>query len=106
MQVMKNILCLGGKKMRNNGLPSWKEKTLFEKGLTISGIFISIIILILTSSSLIGEWKNVINIDQPLIGILLLIQWLQWRKYNKTVSVFSLLVAVYIFCVAIRRFFF
>ena len=87
--------------MKNNKLPSWKEKSTFEKTLAVLAILISITIMTLASLSLLFDLKYLINIFEPLLGVLMLIQALQLRKYNKFVAAFSLGVAVFIFILSI-----
>lgn len=87
-------------------MPKWKERSIFEKGLTVLGLILSISVIILSVLSLAGTWQGTINIVEPLLGLLMLIQTLQFWKYNKTVAIFSLFVALFIFSVAIVVFFF
>lgn len=87
--------------MKNNKLPSWKEKSTFEKTLTVLVILISITIMTLASLSLIFDLKYLINIFEPLFGVWMLIQALQYRKYDRVVAAVSLGVAVLIFILSI-----
>ncbi|WP_312649643.1 hypothetical protein [Aminipila sp.] len=87
-------------------MPKWKERSTLEKGLTVFGLILSISVIILSVLSLAGRWKDLINVVEPLLGLLMLIQTLQFWKYNKAVAIFSLFVALFIFGVAIVVFFF
>lgn len=82
-------------------MPKWKEKSKFEKGLTLFSLILSISVIILATLSLVSNWQDAINITEPLLGLLMLIQTLQFWKYNKAVAIFSLIAAIFILGVAI-----
>lgn len=88
--------------MKNNKSPLWNERSKFEKLLTITGIIVSITILIFAILGFIGVWKDAINVVEPLLGVLMLIQALQYRKYNKKTAIFSGTVAIFILVICIR----
>jgi hypothetical protein len=68
------------------------------------GIICSISIIILAGLHILGIWKTAINAYQPLMGLLMLIQGIQyWKKY-KVAALFSLCVALFIFWVSISIF--
>ncbi|NCC87344.1 MAG: hypothetical protein EOM05_05690 [Clostridia bacterium] len=87
--------------MKNNKLPSWKEKSTFEKTLTVLAILISITIMTLISLCLIFDLTYLTNVFEPLVGVLMLIQALQLRKYDKFSAAVSLSLAVFIFIISI-----
>lgn len=87
--------------MESKRLPTWKEKSLFLKGVTVFGAIVSVATIILSITYFLGIWKNSINIIEPLVGVLMIIQWLQFRKYNKFTAYFSLAVGIFIFIVSI-----
>jgi hypothetical protein len=82
----------------------WSQKQTYEKVLFVMGIICSISIMILAGMHILGIWKTAINVFQPLMGVLMLIQGIQyWKKY-KVVAIFSLCVALFIFLVSISIF--
>jgi hypothetical protein len=83
----------------------WKEKSIKEKVLTITGGIISIVIIALAIMQLTGIWENAINVFEPLLGVLMIINALNIYKYNKLVAFFNLAVAVFIFIIAFVIFF-
>lgn len=87
--------------MESKKVPTWNEKTLFSKGLTVFGAIVSLATIILAITYFLGIWKNSINIIEPLVGVLMIIQWLQFRKYNKFTAYFSLGVGIFILIVSI-----
>ncbi|MNP77879.1 hypothetical protein D3C76_1753930 [compost metagenome] len=46
-------------------------------------------------------WENAINVFEPLLGVLMVIQTIQNWKKNKAVAIFSLCVAIFIFGISI-----
>lgn len=86
-------------------MPKWKEKSKFEKGMTVFSLILSISVIILAVLSLAGSWQDVINITELLLGLLMLIQTLQFWKYNKPVAIFTLIAAIFSIGVAIVIFF-
>jgi len=83
----------------------WKEKTLKEKVLTISAGIISIAVIVLAIMQLTGIWENAINVFEPLLGVLMIINALNIYKYNKLIAFFTLGVAIFIFVTAFGIFF-
>lgn len=79
----------------------WKQKQTNEKVLSVLGIICSMSIIILACMQILGIWKTAINVFEPLLGVLILIQAIQNWKKNKVVAIFSLCVAIFIFLVAI-----
>lgn len=80
---------------------NWEQKSLFMKILTIVGFIISIAIMILSFLQVFNVWDKAINIFEPLLGVLMLIQTVENWKKNRTTAYFSLFVAIFIFIVAI-----
>lgn len=72
----------------------WNQKQTYEKVLSIIGIICSINILILGCMQILGVWKNAINVFEPLLGGLMLIQAIQNWKKNKVVAIFSLCASI------------
>lgn len=82
-------------------LKDWNKKTVPFKILTIFGLIISVTIVVLSFIQIFNVWDNAINVFEPLLGVLMIIQAIENWKSNKTIAYFSLFVAVFIFIVAI-----
>ena len=79
----------------------WNEKQTSEKVLSVISSICSISIIILACMQNLGIWKNAVDVFEPLLGVLMLIQAIQnWEK-NKKVAIFSLCAAIFIFLVSI-----
>ena len=86
---------LGG--IMRNIRNTWNKKQTDEKVLSIIGTTCAISIIILASIQILGIWNAAINIVEPLLGVLMLIQTIQnWNK-NKTTAILSLLTTILIF---------
>lgn len=80
-------------------IESWKTKSLFSKIITIIGCIISLIIIILVLVQLLNIWDKAINIFEPLLGVLMIIQAIEnWDKDRKMAYI-SLVVALFVFIV-------
>lgn len=82
-------------------IENWEEKSLFMKILTVIGFIMSISIIVLTFLQIFNIWDKAINIFEPLLGFLMLIQAIENWKSNKKTAYYSLFVAIFIFIVAI-----
>lgn len=82
-------------------LKDWNKKTISFKILTILGLIISITIIFLSLLQIFNAWDKAINVFEPLLGVLMLIQTIENWKTNKSIAYFSLFVAFFIFVVAI-----
>lgn len=82
-------------------LKDWNKKTLPFKILTILGLIISITIIALAIMQIFNVWDKAINVFEPLLGILMIIQAIENWKTNRSTAYFSLFVAIFIFVVAI-----
>lgn len=79
----------------------WNKKALSLKVLTIIGAIISIAVIILSLMQIFNVWDKAINIFEPLLGALMIIQAIENWKTNRSTAYFSLFVAIFIFIVAI-----
>ncbi|WP_238904769.1 DUF3953 domain-containing protein [Clostridium sp. YIM B02506] len=79
----------------------WSQKQTHEKVITVMGIVCSISIIILAVMQILDIWENAINVFEPLLGVLMVIQTIQNWKKNKEVAIFSLCVAIFIFGISI-----
>ncbi|WPC42755.1 hypothetical protein [Clostridium sp. JS66] len=75
----------------------WDQKQTDEKVLYVLSSICSISIIILASIQILGVWKTEINVVEPLLGVLMLIQTIQNWKKNKPVARISLCAAIIIF---------
>lgn len=81
-------------------LKDWNKKTIFSKILTIFGLIISITIIILALMQIFNVWDKAINVFEPLLGVLMLIQAIENWKTNRLTAYLSLFVAIFMFIVA------
>lgn len=73
-----------------------------EKVLIITKISCSVFIIILALMQLIGIWDKAIDIFEPLLGILMIIQAIESWKKNRRLAIFSLCAALFVFvCVIV-----
>ena len=77
------------------------KKQVDEKVLNIISSICSIIIIILVFMQILGIWKTAINVFEPLLGVLMLIQASRNWKKNKVVAILSLCAAILSFLVGI-----
>ena len=85
-------------------LKDWKKKTF--KFISIFEILISITVIILAFIQIIGVWDNAIYVYEPLVGVLMIIQTIEYWKKSKSTAYISLIAAVFIFAVTISILFF
>ncbi len=77
-----------------------------SKAIKVAMIVSSIAVIVLATVQLLGFWDNAIMVFEPLMGLNLLLQTVQyWNKSRKT-AIFSLCAAIFIFIVAIYILFF
>lgn len=82
-------------------LKDWNKKTIFSKILTILRLIISITIIFLALMQIFNVWDKAINVFEPLLGVLMLIQAIKNWKTNRSTAYFLLFVAIFMFIVAI-----
>lgn len=78
--------------MKKLEIPKWKDKNRYEKILTIMGIILAITIIILALIEFLDKYET-INIFEPLLGILLFIQGLQYYKYDRNTAIISFIAS-------------
>ena len=79
----------------------WNTMTTQDRIINVLIIIFSIAVIVLAALQLLGIWKNSINVYEPLIGVVLLLQAIYHWKKNRTVAIISLCVAGFIFACAI-----
>ena len=82
-------------------IEGWNKKNQKQKILSVLGIIISIIIIVLAILQMIDILPNAINIFEPLLGVLMVIQAIEQWQDNRKSAYFSLAVAIFIFIVGI-----
>ncbi len=75
----------------------WNNMTIQDRII----IIFSIAVIVLAALQLLGVWKDSINVYEPLIGVVLLLQAIYHWKKNRTVAIISLCAAGFIFACAI-----
>lgn len=79
----------------------WNEMDTAGKGMLIVRMITSIVVVVLASLQLFGVWDQAINLAAPLIGVVLLIQSIQEWKSHRSIAIFGLCAALFIFICAI-----
>jgi len=79
----------------------WSQKQTNDKVLSVISMICSISIIILACMQILGIWRTAINVFEPLLGVLMLIQAIQNWKKNKDVAKVSLFAAILILGYAI-----
>jgi hypothetical protein len=82
-------------------LKDWKQKSLTSKIFTVIGLIISITIVILALLQIFNVWDKAINIFEPLLGLLMLIQAIENWNTNRSVAYFSLFAAIFVLIMSI-----
>lgn len=82
--------------MKYTEIPKLKDRTMFEKILFALQIILSISVIITASLELTNTWSLAKDISQPLLGSMFFVVFLEYRKYNKLQSYFSLAVSIFI----------
>lgn len=85
-------------------LNNWAQKSTLYKVLTIIGCIISVIIVSLAFMQLFNVWDKAINVFEPLLGVLMIIQAIENWKTNRITAYISLLAAFFIFAAAVLIF--
>ena len=64
-------------------------------------IILSAAVIVLAALQLLGIWENSINVYEPLVGVVLLLQAILFWKKNRKIAVLQLCAAGFIFACAI-----
>ena len=86
----------------NRGIISKKQGN--RKMLSVISGICSISIIILVCMQISGIWKTAVNLFEPLLGVLMLLQAIQSWKKSRTVAIVSLCATILIFLVTIFMF--
>ena len=71
-----------------------------EKILRIGTAVLSPAVICLAALQLLGVWENAILVYEPLMGIILLLQTIQYWNKDRKVAVFQLCAALFVLAVA------
>lgn len=85
------------KKMRE----VWSKKQRSEKILSILGLICSLSIIILAALQILDIWNTAIDVFEPLLGVLMVIQTIENWKKNRKVALIYLCAAIFIFFISI-----
>ena len=84
----------------------WNELPPTDKFMLVVRIVASFLVVVFAALQLLGVWDKAINLAAPLMGIVLLIQSIQEWKQHRSVAIFGLCAALFIFGCAIVVWFF
>ena len=79
----------------------WNKKTTADRIINVFIIVLSVAVIVLAALQLLGIWENSINVYEPLIGVVLLLQAVYHWKKNRNVAIISLCASGFIFACAI-----
>ena len=87
--------------MITNNKENRQQTTLFMKVIHITGIVLSVLVIIFAVLQIFNVMQNAGYIYLPLLGLLMIIQAIQHWKTSKGIAIFSIFVAVFEFVVVI-----
>ena len=79
----------------------WTNMTTQDRIINALIIVLSVVVIVLAALQLLGIWEDSINVYEPLICIVLLLQAIYHWKKNRSVAIISLCAAGFIFACAI-----
>lgn len=79
----------------------WNNMTTRDRIINVLIIILSVAVIVLAALQLLGIWENSINVYEPLIGVVLLLQAQLFWKKNRKIGVLQLCAAGFIFACAI-----
>jgi len=77
----------------------WNSMTTQDRIINVLIIILSVAVIALASLQLLGIWEDAINVYEPLIGIVLLLQAILFWKKNRKIAVLQLCAAGFAFAV-------
>ena len=78
----------------------WKNMTTRDRIIHVLIIVLSVAVIILAALQLLGIWKDSINVYEPLVGVVLLLQAKLFWKKNRETAVIQLCAAGFVFICA------
>ena len=79
----------------------WNNMTTQDRIINVLIIILSVAVIALATLQLLGIWEDAINVYEPLIGVVLLLQAKLFWKKNRTVAMINLCAAGFVFACAI-----
>ena len=79
----------------------WSKLSKPDKIINALIIVLSVAVIALAALQLLGIWEDSINVYEPLIGVVLLLQAIYHWKKNRSVAIISLCAAGFILACAI-----
>ena len=79
----------------------WSNMTTRDRIINVLIIVLSVAVIVLAALQLLGIWEDAINVYEPLIGVVLLLQAKLFWKKNRKIAVIQLCAAGFIFTCAI-----
>ena len=78
----------------------WNRMTTQDRIINVLIIILSVAVIVLAALQLLGIWEDAINVYEPLIGVVLLLQAIYHWKKNRSVAIISLCAAGFVFICA------
>jgi len=78
----------------------WNKMTMQDRIINVLIIILSVAVIALAALQLLGIWEDSINVYEPLLGVILLLQANLFWNQNRKIAVFQLLAAVFVFVCA------
>ena len=78
----------------------WNKMTIQDRIINVLIIILSVAVIALAALQLLGIWEDSINVYEPLLGVILLLQANLFWNQNRKIAVFQLLAAVFVFVCA------
>ena len=75
---------------------SWSSMTTRDRNINALIIILSVAVIVLAALQLLGIWENSINVNEPLIGVVLLLQAKLFWKKNRKIAVIQLCAAGFV----------
>ena len=78
----------------------WNNMTTRDRIINVLIIILSVAVIVLAALQLLGIWENSINVYEPLLGVILLLQANLFWNQNRKIAVIQLCAAGFVFICA------
>ena len=78
----------------------WNNMNTSDRIVNVLIIVLSVLVIILAAFQLFGIWEESINVYEPLVGVVLLLQAKLFWKNNRKIAVIQLCAAGFVFICA------
>ena len=78
----------------------WNNMTTQDRVINVLIIILSVTVIALAALQLLGIWEDAINVYEPLVGVILLLQAKLFWKKNRKIAVIQLCAAGFVFICA------